>query len=68
MRVEVLRLAAELLIGALAERDEKVPVAIEDQPRAEMLRARLFRRLREDHLHIGKRAHVLAERSARDGG
>ena len=68
MGVQVLRLAAELLLGPLAERDEQMALAVEHQARAEMLGAVELRLLAEDDLDVRERPLVLAEDAAGDRG
>ena len=62
----VLRLVAQ--VEALAERDEERARAVEDEPRAPMVRAGVGRLLPEDHLHVLERPAGGVDLRARDRG
>ena len=66
MVLRVLRLVAQ--VEALAERDEERARAVEDDPRAPMVRAGVGRLLTEDHLQVLERRAGAIDLRARDRG
>ncbi len=68
MRVQVLRLGAELLFGAFPQPYEHPPLTIEHDARAEMHGAVLFGLLREDHLDAAQFFVVSTQRTAGNRG
>ncbi len=69
MRIQILRLGAEVRLRAFAQCDEEMTFAVEDEARTEMQRAVFLRLLAEDHFDVLQlRRHAVGQVAARDGG